>query len=312
MILTIANTLGPVFLVIALGWVLRYWQFLTPQALQDINRLTYWVGLPSLLFYKIAGASLVVGEAGGLFLVTIGATAIGIIVGIILARWLGIPGPSRGTFVQAVFRGNLAFIGLPVVIYAFSSPGQSIASAEATALLAFGPLVVLYNVVSVLALLLSRHRLDIQILRRMGGGLISNPLLIACLAGVIFSVLAWPLPRLIERSLVAIGQMALPLALICIGGSLVTARVRGNLVWSGAAALTKVAVIPLIGYALARWVGLSPDSTRIALILLACPTAAASYVLVRQLGGDESLASGSILLSTLLAALSLAVILAVT
>ena len=63
---------------------------------------------------------------------------------------------------------------------------------------------------------------------------------------------------------------------------------------------------------LACWLGLSPDSTRIALILLACPTATASYVLVRQLGGDESLASGSILLSTLLAAPSLATILAVT
>jgi predicted permease len=43
--------------------------------------------------------------------------------------------------------------------------------------------------------------------------------------------------------------------------------------------------------------------------LSCCPTAAAAYVMARQMGGDEGLASGSIALSTVLSFLSLALIL---
>lgn len=217
-----------------------------------------------------------------------------------------------GTFVQATFRGNLAFVGLPVVFYAFSRPGESAVAAEATALLVFGPMVVLYNIGAVLILLLSRDRFNLQALGGMSKELMINPLLLACVAGVFYSLLNWPLPTLLARTLAAIGQMALPLALLCIGGSLVAVRIRGNFVWSAAAALVKVVLMPLLGYGLAGLLELGPQSTRIALILLACPTAAASYVLVRQIGGDETLASGAILFSTVFAVLVLALILAIS
>ena len=105
--------------------------------------------------------------------------------------------------------------------------------------------------------------------------------------------------------------MSLPLALLCIGGSLVSMRVRGKLSWSLGAVVAKLFLLPLLGYAVARLCGLSVQGTRIALILLACPTASVSYILVSQLGGDKPLASGAILISTLLAVLPLAVIMAV-
>jgi hypothetical protein len=87
--------------------------------------------------------------------------------------------------------------------------------------------------------------------------------------------------------------------------------VRGKLSWSLAAVVAKLFLLPLLGYAVAQMFGLSVQGTRIALILLACPTASVSYILVSQLGGDKPLASGAILISTLLAVLPLAVILAV-
>ena len=114
-----------------------------------------------------------------------------------------------------------------------------------------------------------------------------------------------------ERCLAAVGQMSLPLALLCIGGSLVSTPVRGKLGWSAGAAATKLVLLPLLRYVIARLLGLGTQGTRIALILLACPTASVSYILVSQLGGDKSLASGAIFISTVLAVLPLAVILAV-
>jgi len=307
--LAIANALGPVFLVIALGWLLCRQGFLSATALHDITRLTYWVGLPCWLFYKIAGASLSPGDAGDLLLVTAGATVAGIIVSYGLAKGLGLPHHSIGTFIQAAFRGNLAFVGLPVIYYAFAGQGDS---APTSALLIFGPMVVLYNTAAVLALLLTRQRLDGRLIGQTFKELLINPLLLACLAGGLYALSGLALPVVLERSCAAVGQMALPLALLCIGGTLATVRLQGEVVGAVGAAVAKVVLLPLLGYAFARTLGLKAESTRIALIFLACPTATVSYVVVQQLGGNRALASSAIALSTVLAVVSLAAILAVT
>ncbi len=99
-----------------------------------------------------------------------------------------------------------------------------------------------------------------------------------------------------------------PLALICIGGALAVTPLRGNQRNATLAALLKTAGQPLLGWLVARWLGLAPAETQIGLIILATPTAAATYTMVTQLGGDEALAAGSVVLSTLFSAATLAVI----
>jgi predicted permease len=308
--LAIANSLAPVFLVIALGWLLGRHHWLTAPTIQQMVQLTYWISLPCLLFYKIASAGPVLGEAGHVLLVMLGATGTGVLAAYGLARALGVPGSAIGTFLQAAFRGNLAFVGLPVILYAFASLGRSTATAETTALVVFGPLIALYNVAGVLALLLSRPQFNGRLAGQLLRELLGNPLLLACAGGTLCAMLGWHLPVLLERTLAVLGQLALPLALLCLGGSLVVLSVGDSLRWSASAVAIKLLLLPLLGYGFARWLGVSADGTRIALILLACPTATISYVLVRQLGGDAALAAGAIVLSTVLAVLPFAVILA--
>jgi len=311
---TILNILAPIFLVIALGWGLTRAGFLSPQALQDINRLTYWVGLPSAMFHRIAAASPEIGAVADLLLVGWGATLLAIAIAAGTARLLRMPATSHGTFIQGVFRGNLAFIGLPVVLYAFAAAGESSGEAEVTALLALGPMMMLYNVMAVLVLLFPGNHAH-----RGGGlawtvvkGLLTNPILLSCVAGLAMSLSGVALPSTAQRTLSVIGQMALPLALICIGGTLHTTRIQGSLGWAVGGALMKVAMVPAIGMLLAWWVGLSADHTRIVMILLACPTASVSYVLVRQLRGDEALASSIVVLANVLAVPAMVVVLALT
>ncbi|NLO78869.1 MAG: AEC family transporter [Xanthomonadaceae bacterium] len=283
--------------------------FLSTQALHDVNRLTYWVGLPCALFYRTAGASPDIAGVGGLLLVGAGATLLAIVAAWLVAWLLGMPTRSHGTFIQGVFRGNLAFIGLPVVFYAFAGTNSS---AEDSALLVFGPMVVLYNFLSVLVLLVAGGTMRRGLLRSVSYGLLTNPILISCLAGLLVSLSGWSLPSLFQRTLTAVGQMALPLALICIGGTLHATRLRGSLRFALIGSLMKVVLVPAIGWLLAWWVGLSAEHARIMLLLLACPTASVSYVLVRQLHGDEALASSIIVLSNLFAVPAMAVVLAIT
>ena len=306
--LVILQILTPIFLIIGLGWLLARSGFLSAQSLADLNRLTYWVGLPSLLFHKVAAASPEIGAVADLLLVGIGATLLTVAAAALACRVAGIAPAARGTFIQASFRGNLAYIGLPVLVYAFAGSGVS----DATMLVAFGPMVVIYNILAVLVLLFSGGQRHQRVLGSALRGLLTNPILLACLAGLAVALVDIELPLAADRTLAAIGQMALPLALICIGGSLWQTRLQGSLGPALGASLIKVALLPAIGVALAAWVGLGSDETRIVLIMLACPTASASYVLVHQLKGDTALATSAIVISNLLSLPAMVIVLAIT
>ena len=170
----------------------------------------------------------------------------------------------------------------------------------------------LYNILAVIVLQSSIHAPGGIDWRRSALAIFSNPLLLAGLLGLIVPLLQITLPSFLQRALEALGAAAVPIALMCIGGSLATARLQGRRSWIVTAALLKVAVLPFIVFLLTRLAGLEPADQRTALVLASCPTAAAAFVMARQMGGDEALASGSIALSTLLSFISLSVALWVT
>jgi predicted permease len=154
---------------------------------------------------------------------------------------------------------------------------------------------------------LSQHSTRKVNVKQMARSIATNPLMLAGLLGLIVPLLHLRLPSFLQLALQSLGTAAIPLALLCIGGSLVMVPLRGKLSWIAAAAAMKTALLPLLVYGLALLASLDPQSRHIALVLAACPTAAAAFVMARQMGGDEALASGSIALSTLFSAVSLAV-----
>jgi predicted permease len=120
------------------------------------------------------------------------------------------------------------------------------------------------------------------------------------------------LPMVLDRTLDVLGGAAVPIALLCIGGSLTTTKVAGRRSWIVSVALVKVVVSPLVMGGLVWLAELGAVEMRIALVFGATSTAAAAYVMARQLEGDEALASGSVALSTVLSAMSLALALLLT
>ena len=301
----IFDSLAPVFLLIALGAALRRSGFLSLTTLIGLNRLTYWIGLPCLTVHDIATGPFQPLAAAGLFTTVLVATVIGGVLAWYCAGACGAGRAARGTFVQAAFRGNLYFISLPVIVYA--SPGHP--EVRSAALIASAPVILLYSIAAVLVLEASRSTPGAGC-AGLWRSLATNPQLLACVIGLALAASGAGLPPSLERSLDALGRMALPLALLGIGGSLIGAHIGSRLRPVFGAALIKTALLPLLGFGFGWLLGLAPEQLRSALILLSTPTASASYVLARQLGGDEALASGSIVLSTLLSAPVLALVLA--
>ncbi len=312
----IVNTLVPLLALIALGATLRHRGFAPPGFFQQTNRLLYWVALPCQLFYQTAEATIEGGAALRIFLVLLTGMVFCLGLGYLATRALRVPQASMGAFVQGAFRGNLAFVGLPVVLFAMAAPdGKTLPGVGALAVLSVAFLVPIYNVVAV-TVLLAAQRSHPSLLRRRIRELLfriaTNPLVLSCVAGLVFVLTGWKLPPLLRQTCATIGQMTTPLALLGIGAGLTLESLRGRLRDSSAAAIIKVVAAPVAGWAVAPLLGLSAAELRMALLYLCCPTATASYVMARQFGSDDALAGNVIVVSTILSMPALAVALLIS
>jgi predicted permease len=113
----------------------------------------------------------------------------------------------------------------------------------------------------------------------------------------------------VDRPFELLGQTALALALVTLGGALIDLEIRGRLGLAFAASAFKVTVAPLITLSLALWWDLPTDHIFVVMIFAACPAATASYILTTQIGGDEAFAAAGIVVSTGLSLISLAMVL---
>jgi malate permease and related proteins len=157
-------------------------------------------------------------------------------------------------------------------------------------------------------LLLSQHQLGWGMVKPFAKQLLTTPPLLATLAGIGWALGGWTMPPAVDKVLFALGEMALPLGLLGVGGALVTVKLGAA--WRNplASALVKTALSPLLGWGVGRALGLGPAELKMVLILLACPTAIISYTMALELKGDEALATGAISLSVLTSVVSLAVV----
>jgi len=172
-----------------------------------------------------------------------------------------------------------------------------------TAVIVMAFLTAFCNVLSVVILSIGQHAENP--LRTALRSIFTNPLLLGGMAGIPLVFTGTRLPVFLDRTLDSLGSAAVPIALLCIGGSLAHAKVGDRLRGVLTAALLKVLFFPLLVYFLSPLFGIAGDNLKIVLILAACPTASVSFVMVRQMGGDESLAGRSIVVSTIFAAASL-------
>ncbi|MDA7880395.1 AEC family transporter, partial [Mariniblastus sp.] len=96
---------------------MRRRNFLNQETTQAFNRFAYFVALPVFLFHKIGTAPTGDGLANRYIIILLGATLATVCLSWAVIHLCKFNWNARGTLIQAGFRGNLAFIGLPLVLF---------------------------------------------------------------------------------------------------------------------------------------------------------------------------------------------------
>lgn len=294
----------PVFLVITMGFALKRTGLVNSSFMYDLNRLIYYIALPALLFHKIASANFLASFNPKLLAIMVITTTSCCILSFFYATVRGYEPSVKGAFCQGSFRGNLAYVGLAILYQAYGELGFTIGG------ILLGFLVPLLNFLSIFSLILSqRHQFSdfgVQFFMRQ---ILYNPLIIASLTGVLWSFSGWNIPTVMDRALAIVTGMALPLALISIGGSFSFKKLRGDLAIAIIATFNKIVLLPL-GTGLLLWfAGVRGQEFGVGVLLAGTPVASAAYIMAQQLYADAELSGAIISLSTLCSLLTYTVML---
>ena len=293
--------LAPVFAIILLGYALKRLGFPGDEFWPAAERATYYLFFPALLFGNLARGDF--GNMATAPMALVLATAVLLVAGALLAlrRRLPFDGPGFTSVFQGAIRPN-TYVGLAGASALYGPRGLTLAALVIVTLI---PLVNLLCVPTV-SRYGSRGRKSawasvLEVVR--------NPLILACAAGFAGGALALPFPRFLFDVVDILARTALPLALLAVGAGLrfggMASRARGIAVSSA----SKLVVLPLLTLAGLRLLGVSGEPAVVALLFTALPTSASSYILARQLGGDETLMAAIITFHTLVSAATLPLVL---
>lgn len=299
-LLLIVSLVLPVFLVIAAGYAVKRTGLIRREVFAGFSKLVFFLALPCLLFKEVSGLDL---HAVQSWRIIIHANLITLVFFLLLwaaARLLRWPPPQQGVFIQGGYRSNMAFVGLALCLNAFGREGLAFAAV----VLAFT--IPIYNILAVVALVLPQHQgLGAGGWKKMLASILQNPLILAVAAGAVFSLAGWRLPSVVDKAVDLVRQIALPLALLSVGGDFEFGAFRRNLAKTGLTAAAKLVAYPALGWLVFSLFRLPPEAVRVAVVLLACPTAVSSYVMAREMRGDEALAGGIVMVTTLFSIVTL-------
>lgn len=282
---------GPIFVVLALGFFLNRRQLINDNFVDIGSKLVFNITLPSLLFISIAQTSLSAAANFNLIAVgLLGTLGVYLLLELIAARWVQ-PPADRGVVVQGAFRSNMGIIGLAYCVNAYGDAGL------VTASFYLALVTILFNVLSVITLSRSLNR-DGGIAATLKG-IARNPLIIGILLALPFAWAEVQLPSIVIRTGEYFAHMTLPLALLCTGASLNFRALQQSRKTALIATLCKLLVVPLTLTGIGIAVGLRGIELGVLLLMASAPTAAASYVMVRAMGGNMALAANIIVLTTL-------------
>ncbi len=292
------NSVLPIFIIVALGYILMRFGFLGESFTVSAERLVFKVALPVMLFLEVSGA-----DAENLFDGKFILFCSGGIIILFFALSLTVPlfikeNDKRGAFIQGIYRSNFAILGIPLAYNMFGEKGtQQIAMIMPFAITFFNVFaVIILSIYAPRDVKLSFSKLIVVILK----SIVTNPLILSVIAALPFLFFKIPLPVIADKSLTYLSNMVMPVSLICIGVNFRFNDLRGRIGYALTASVFKVVIVPLIAVVLAVLLGFKNEQLGVILILFGGPTAVTSYIMAKNMKSDYKMAGQIIMLTTLL------------
>ena len=293
------NATVPIFLMMVLGMVFRKIGWMDVEFAEKMNKFVFLVPLPVLLFSDLATVDFeeVWNIRFVIFCFIVTFISIAIVSGI---SFLWKDRTIQGEFIQASYRSSAALLGIAFIQNIYGNAGMA-------PLMIIGS-VPLYNVMAVVVLSFfqpERKALDKEVWKKTLKGIVTNPIIIGIVAGLIWSALKIPMPQILNKAVSSIGAVATPMGLMAMGATFDFKKAMGKVRPAVTATFIKLVGFVAIFLPLAAYLGFRREELIAILVMLGSATTVSSFVMAKNMGHEGVLSSSVVMLTTLFSAFTL-------
>ncbi|MDH3630066.1 MAG: AEC family transporter [Gammaproteobacteria bacterium] len=284
--ITTLNAIAPIFLIIATGYLLFRTRIVDESVWSAIEHICFYLLFPFLIIRTLSRANLgsvpVFDFMAVIVVAILGMSALLILIQAFIWKRFPQSGPSFSSIFQGATRFH-GFVAIAVIGPLYGDTGVTLAA------LALAIMVPLLNVISVVVLSVYGHSDTRPQVIAVVKKIVTNPLIIACIVGLLFNWLG--VPDILFDAIDIIGAGGLGLALLAVGAGMNFGQAAQHKMLLTVGVLTRLIGMPAIVIAMSWLVGLDGIARTVAIIAGAVPTAASAYVMARKMGGNAELMS---------------------
>jgi malonate transporter and related proteins len=299
---------APVFALIAAGYAAVLFRFVSETSHKGISEFAFSIAIPALLFRTI-----VVSEFSGvspyrMWGAYYGALALTWIAALALSALLRKRREDREdgvVFAIGSVYGNIVMLGIPLTL---SALGNEAAGPMALILSVNTPLLWLCGTLQMELVDRKQTASAVSLIVPVLLDLSRNPIMLAIGFGLVWRLTGLGLHPVVDRTVELLAQAGSPAALIALGINLFRFEVKGEMLSVVVMSALKLLAMPAAAFVLAKLLGLPPLAAGVVVLFAAMPTGANAYIFAVQYQRLVNPVSGAVALGTLLAAVTLPVV----
>ena len=206
----------------------------------------------------------------------------------------------KGEFIQATYRSSAALLGIAFIQNIYGTVGMA-------PLMIIGS-VPLYNIMAVVVLSFfkpGQKGMDKALIKKTLIGIITNPIIIGIVAGLLWSALKLPMPVILHKAVSSIGGVATPMGLMAMGATFDIKKAFGMIKPAVTATIMKFIVFVAIFLPIAVKLGFHQEELIAILVMLGSATTVSSFVMAKNMGHEGVGSSSVVMLTTMCSAFTL-------
>ena len=294
---------GPIYLAIALGYLVTQRGLFTRADMQVFGKFTIQLALPALLFNALSRRS--VGEIlNWQYLAAYAVATLAVVLGGLFwtRRVQGQPLSLASVVTMGMACSNSGFVGYPVVLLTL---GGTVAGVSLALNMVVENLLIIPLLLAVAGSEGAPGQWR-QALAQTFKGLLGNPMIWGIVSGFVVSLLGLHVPEPVSRTINLFSAASGALSLFVIGGTLVGLKPEGLKGTIAQIALGKLLVHPLVMLAVLLWlIPIADPALRTAALLTCAMPMMGIYTILAQRFGHGAISAAAMLVSTVLSFFSL-------
>lgn len=297
------NATMPIFMMMVVGYILKKIKFVDDKSVSVMNKLVFKLFLPALLFEDLATQDFLSIWDGRFIGFCFIVTVISILAAFLMSLFQKNK-YDRGEFIQASYRSAAATLGIAFMTNIYDDVAM-------LALMIIGS-VPLYNSAAVVILSLTspdkekikgKKELALNTIK----GILTNPIILSIVAGLLWSVLKLPHPVIMFKSITYLGNVASPLALIVLGACFELTDIREKLWPIIMINFNKLILFCLVFLPVTVWLGYRNEGIVAVLIMLGSATTSSSFIMAKNMGHEGKISSSAVMTTTFLSSFTLTI-----